>query len=57
VNEHLKPFADHPYFSRAVVEVDEIIPSASRPIELDDVRALMVLAWLRGAAWQSHDTN
>ena len=46
-----------PYFDRAVHEVDQIMPPVIHPVERDDVRALMILAWLRGAAWQSHDTN
>jgi hypothetical protein len=53
----LAPYRDYPYFERAVREVEEVMPPFYRPIEPDDVRSLMILAWLRGAAWNAHDTN
>lgn len=55
--DHLAPYRSHPYFAQAMQEVDLIIPSTARPIELEDVRTLMILAWLRGSSWQRHDTN
>ena len=38
-------------------EIDEIMPPRLNDVSRDDVITLMILAWLRGAAWQSHDTN
>jgi hypothetical protein len=55
--DRLAPYRSHPYFDRAESEIDEIIPPFTIPIDRDAVRTLMILAWLRGAAWQSHDTN
>jgi hypothetical protein len=57
VNDPLQGVRHFPYFERASNEVDEIMPPSLLPIERADVRALMILAWLRGAAWQSHGTN
>jgi hypothetical protein len=57
-DDELEPYRNHPYFARACQEVDNIIPPPPlRPVKREDVRTLMVLAWLRGASWQAHDTN
>jgi hypothetical protein len=53
----LDAYRDYPYFDRASDEVDAIMPPDLHPVERDDVRTLMILAWMRGAAWQSHDTH
>jgi hypothetical protein len=45
------------YFERAVTEVDEMFPPALLPMKKEDVRTLMILAWLRGASWRSHGTH
>lgn len=48
----------HPYFDRAVHEVGEICPpQLIRTMDVEVIKELMVLAWLRGAAWNSHDTH
>lgn len=57
MNDPLAGVRDFPYFDRASHEVDQIMPPALHPVARDDVRALMILAWLRGAAWQSHGVN
>jgi hypothetical protein len=57
MNDPLKDVRNFPYFDRAAEEVDEIIPPVILSVNRDDVRALMILAWLRGAAWQSHGVN
>jgi hypothetical protein len=55
MNEHLIAYQNNPYFKRAVKEVNEIFTESDEwlPITANDVRVLMILAWLRGAA--SHD--
>jgi hypothetical protein len=57
MSDHLAPYRNHPFFDRAREEVDEIVPPRLNDVSRDDVRTLMILAWLRGAAWQTHDTN
>lgn len=57
MSDHLAPYREHPFFDRATVEVHYILPPVCLPLEKDDVRTLMILAWLRGVAWQSQDTN
>jgi hypothetical protein len=57
MTDHLAPFRSHPYFDRAREEIDEIMPPQFNDVSRDGVMTLMILAWLRGAAWQSHDTN
>jgi hypothetical protein len=56
-SHHLDEYRNFPYFERAVAEVDGILPPAAIPLRLESVRTLMILAWLRGASWQSHETN
>jgi hypothetical protein len=46
-----------PHFDRAVAEVDRVLPP-NLPEDIHNLcRELMVLAWLRGAAWNSHETH
>ena len=54
MTDHLAPYRDHPFFDRAREEVNEIMPPRLNDVSRDDVITLMILAWLRGAAWQSH---
>jgi hypothetical protein len=54
--EELKAF---PYFERAAAEIDAMVEGMpeSTTLPLKGIRELMITAWMRGAAWQSHDTN
>lgn len=54
MGELKKNVEDHPLYDTALTETVEAIPKEvpqKAAIVLNDVRELMVMAWLRGAAW------
>ena len=57
MSPELEKLRHFPYFDRAVSEVDQVLPP-NLPHHIHNMcRDLMVLAWLRGAAWRSRETN
>jgi hypothetical protein len=50
----LDSLESNPLFDVAFAEVVEAIPPMpdTTPIRYDDTRSLMVLAWMRGVAWE-----
>jgi len=55
--ELLEDLSEYPHYDLAVTDVDGCIPPELKPMSRDSVRALMILAWLRGASWWDRERH